>query len=174
MLLHRLQVAIEHRVHLVAEREPQVRQLLLGTAVGKVAIVLPGIAFPGELPQLGIAWMLRVPLLHAACGEVVLVVLPQFADTGARHVQQLELHLGRGLAVLRTLHDVLLSGPCRLHHLVHGAVAVERQEAAAEHHGELVKRVGLAVKVQILPAAAGAHHVQRLHTLFCHRLSFRI
>ena len=83
--------------------------------------------------------------------EIVDVILLQLFYARARHIQKLQFHFRRRDAVRKTLHDVLLAASRGLHHLIHRAVAVFRQEAAAKRDRHLVENDALAVVVEVFP-----------------------
>ena len=98
--------------------------------------------------------------------QVIKVVGAKLLKTAAGHVHQLDFHFRAGLSILRALHDVLLPRASRLHHLVHRAVAVGRQEAAAELHCQLIHGIALAIEVEILPHHGLLQHLPFRFALF--------
>ena len=75
--------------------------------------------------------------------EEIAVVLQQFLQTGAGHVYQFDLHLFGGPGGLTALQNILFPRARRLHHLIHGAVAVV-VEALAEPDRAVKHDAGLA------------------------------
>lgn len=155
-LLHKFffeifQMVVEHGISHEAEGEGYVCHLLV-VPFFEVGIVLlqPVMGFAESL-HLVVAWMGGIPKRELPRDEVIEVVFAQFLLNGTRNVEQLDVHLGGGGAVLSTLNDVLLTRARCLHHLVDSAVAVRRQEALAEDEGHLVKSLRFLVVVGIAP-----------------------
>jgi type VI protein secretion system component VasA len=73
-----------------------------------------------------IARMHDIPEGEVTGMQIVFVVLTQFLETGASDIDELDLHLGGGHAILATLYYILLAATCGLYHLIHSAVAVRR------------------------------------------------
>ena len=83
--------------------------------------------------------------------QVVFVVLAQFLQRGASHIDELDFQFHRSDAVGHSLHNVLLARTGCLHHLVNGAVAILGQKPLAEHVGQLIEHHGFLVEMQRLP-----------------------
>jgi hypothetical protein len=114
-------------------------------------VVVIGVIGSAELQHPIIAWMLGIPSGQVMGIKIVLVVLAELLKTAASYVDELDLHLSGGQAILAAFYDILLAATGGLHHLIDRAVAVRREKTLAESDCELVKRIRLVVEVECTP-----------------------
>ena len=105
--------------------------------------------------------------------EVVAVVGAQLLQAATGHVEQLDLHLGAGLAIFAALHDILFAAACGLYHLVYCAVTMGGEKAVAELHRQLVDGVALPIDEEVLPHYGSLQYLP-LGVVFHDMLFFRL
>ena len=154
------QLGGHHPVHLSAEGEGQVGQLLVrgfGEHTAEVLQFVVGAAISQHVCKAGMA---VIPFAQVAGSEVVLVIFLQLLNAYPRHIDEPDFHFRGADTIGAALRYVLFPRTSRLLHLVNGTV-IYLQEARCKSERQLVQHVRLFVEEQLfviyLPAKEMSH-----------------
>ncbi len=118
------------------QADEDVRDYLGGARldIGRIGLIGP-IFLAAQASQEPRLPAVLVPESRFPHSQKITIVFQQFLQAGARHIYQFDLGFLRSSGGLAPFEDVLLPGARRLHHLIHGPVALVKKPFAKPHRG---------------------------------------